>query len=78
VPRLCGGENGNLVLKVSPLIANNANEDIMAPIVVSGGVRFGGSLESGGRFFIGALGTNLALVSLKVFPNLNYFIKKCI
>jgi hypothetical protein len=37
---------------------------------------FGGSLESGGRFFVGAFGRNLALVAVKMFSHLIYFINK--
>jgi hypothetical protein len=34
------------------------------------------SLESGGRFCIGAFGRNLASVAVKMFSHLIYFIKK--
>jgi hypothetical protein len=37
---------------------------------------FGGSLESGGRFCVGALGRNLDSVAVKNFSHLIYFIKK--
>jgi hypothetical protein len=37
---------------------------------------FGGSLESGGRFCVGAFGRNLASVAVKMFSHLIYFIKK--
>jgi hypothetical protein len=36
---------------------------------------FGGSLESGGRFCVGAFGRNLASVAKKMFSYLIYFIK---
>jgi hypothetical protein len=37
---------------------------------------FGGSLESGGRFCVGAFGRNLASVAVKMFSRLMYFLKK--
>jgi hypothetical protein len=37
---------------------------------------FGGSLESGGRFCVGAFGRNLASVAVKIFSHLIYFKKK--
>jgi hypothetical protein len=37
---------------------------------------FGGSLESGGRFYVGAFGRNLASVTVKMFSHLIQFIKK--
>jgi hypothetical protein len=37
---------------------------------------FGGSLESGGRFCVGAFGRNLASVALKMFLYLIQFIKR--
>jgi hypothetical protein len=37
---------------------------------------FGESLESGGRFCVGAFDRNLASVALKMFSHLIYFIKK--
>jgi hypothetical protein len=37
---------------------------------------FGGSLESGGRFCVGAFGRNLASVAVKIFSHLIYFIRK--
>jgi hypothetical protein len=37
---------------------------------------FGGSVESGGRFCVGAFGRNLASVAVKMFSHLNFFIKK--
>jgi hypothetical protein len=36
---------------------------------------FGGSLESGGRIFVGAFGRNLALVAMNMFSRLIYFAK---
>jgi hypothetical protein len=38
---------------------------------------FGGSVESGGRFCIGAFGRNLASVAVKMFSHLILFVKKC-
>jgi hypothetical protein len=37
---------------------------------------FGGSLESGGRFYVGAFDRNLASVAVKMFSHLIYFSKK--
>jgi hypothetical protein len=37
---------------------------------------FGGSLELGGRFCVGAFGRNLASVAVKTFPHTIYFIKR--
>jgi hypothetical protein len=37
---------------------------------------FGESLESGGRFCVGAFGRNLFSVAVKMFSHLIYFIKK--
>jgi hypothetical protein len=37
---------------------------------------FGGSLESGGWFCVGAFGRNLASVAVKVFSQSIYFIKE--
>jgi hypothetical protein len=36
---------------------------------------FGGSLKSGGRFCVGAFGSNLASIAVKMFSHLIYFIK---
>jgi hypothetical protein len=44
----------------------------------SGESAFGGSLESGGRFCVGAFGRNLASVAVKVSSRLIYFIKNFI
>jgi hypothetical protein len=55
---------------VATLVARNLNEAVVAPVVGSGG-----SLESGGRFCVGAFGRNLASVVLKMFSHLIYFIK---
>jgi hypothetical protein len=44
---------------------------MMAPVVGSGG-----SLESGGRFCVGAFGRNVFSVAVKVFSHLIYFTKK--
>jgi hypothetical protein len=35
------------------------------------------SLESGGRFFVGAFDRNLASVAMKIFSHLIHFVKKC-
>jgi hypothetical protein len=36
---------------------------------------FGGSLESGGRFCVGAFGWNLAAVTVKMFSCSSYFLR---
>jgi hypothetical protein len=54
------------------MVARNANEPVVAPMV-----GFGGSLESGGRFCVGAFGSNLASVAVKMFSHLiHFFFKK--
>jgi hypothetical protein len=58
---------------VATLVARNANETMMASMVWSGE-----SLESGGRFCVGAFGRNLASVAVKMFPHLIYFLTNCI
>jgi hypothetical protein len=50
----------------------NANEAMMGSMVGCGRL-----LESGGRFCVGASGTNLASVPLNMFSRLIYFIKNC-
>jgi hypothetical protein len=48
----------------------------MAPMVGAGGVCVWLSLESGGRFCVGAFSRNLVpSVTVKMFPRLIYFIK---
>jgi hypothetical protein len=64
-------KNLNYVLTVATLIARNANEAMVAPMVGSDGVCFW--LESGGRFCVGAFGRNLASVAMKMFAHLIYF-----
>jgi hypothetical protein len=54
---------------VATLVAINANEAMVAPVVESA---FGGSLESGGRFRVGAFGRNLASVTVKMFPRVHF------
>jgi hypothetical protein len=62
---------------VATLVARNANEATVAPMVGSGGVCvWRESVESGGRFCVGAFGRNLASVVVKSFSGLIYFIKK--
>jgi hypothetical protein len=55
---------------VATLVARSANEAMVAESA------FGGSLESGGRFCVGAFGRNLASVAVKIFSHLIYLIKK--
>jgi hypothetical protein len=57
---------------VKPLVARNANEATVAPMMGSGGVW---SLALGGRFCFVAFGRNLASVAVKMFSHLIYFIK---
>jgi hypothetical protein len=57
---------------VAPPETINANEDMVAPMVGSGG-DFGGSLELSGRFCVGAFGRNLALLAVKMFSHFIYF-----
>jgi hypothetical protein len=58
---------------VATLAAKNANDAMVAPMVEFGGVAFGWSLESGGRFCVGAFGRNLASVAVKMFSHLIQF-----
>jgi hypothetical protein len=53
---------------VATLVARNENEAMV-------GSAFGGSLEPGGRFCVGAFGRNLVSVAMKTFSHLIYFIK---
>jgi hypothetical protein len=53
------------------LVARNADEAMLAPLVGSSG-----SLESDGRFCVGAFGRNLASAVVKMFSHLIYFKKK--
>jgi hypothetical protein len=50
---------------VATLVARNAHEAV---------VESGGRLESGGRFCVGAFGTNPILVAVKMFSHVIYFI----
>jgi hypothetical protein len=62
---------------VATLVARNANEAMVEPMVGYGRVcAFGRSLESGDLFCVGAFGRNLASVAVKMFSLLIYFIKK--
>lgn len=47
----------------------------MQSMTESGGVSFNGCLESGGGFYGGASGRNLALVAVNMFPHLIYNIR---
>jgi hypothetical protein len=49
---------------------------MVAPMVGYGKDAFVGSLESGGRFCVGAFDRNLASVTVKMFSHFIYFIKK--
>jgi len=49
---------------LATLISRNANEDMVSPLVVSDGYAFGGSLESGSRYFIGVFVRNVATVAV--------------
>jgi hypothetical protein len=52
---------------VATLEERNTNEAILEPMVGSGESAFKESLETGGRFCIGAFGKNLASVVMKMF-----------
>jgi hypothetical protein len=67
------GKNLNSVLTVATLVATNANRGLRWRLAES---VFCGSLESGGRFCVGAFGRNLVSVTMKKFSHLIYFIKK--
>jgi hypothetical protein len=49
---------------------------MVAPMMGLAESAFGGSLESGGRFCVGAFGRNLASVAVKMFSHLIYFKKE--
>jgi hypothetical protein len=57
---------------VATLVARNANEAMVEPVVESA---FGGSLESGGWFCVGAFGRNLASVAMKILSHFIYLKK---
>jgi hypothetical protein len=57
------------------VVARNANETMVVPMVGSGGVCVWGSLESGGRFCVGAFVKNLASVAVKMFSHFNLLCK---
>jgi hypothetical protein len=57
---------------VPTLAARNKNQTMVVPVV---GSAFGGSLESGGRFCVGAFGRNLASVAMKMLSHLIYLKK---
>jgi hypothetical protein len=57
------------------VVARNANEAVLVPMVGSGDVCDWRSLESGGRFRVGAFSSNLASVAVKMFTHLVYYIK---
>jgi hypothetical protein len=51
---------------VATLAARNAKEAVVARMVVSA---FVGSMESGGRFYVGAFDRNLASFTTKMFSH---------
>jgi hypothetical protein len=55
------------ILTVATLLARYTEEAMVAPMV-----RFGRSLEPGGRFYVGAFGRNVPLVAVKMFPHFIY------
>jgi hypothetical protein len=64
---------------VMTMVTRNANNAVVVPMVVSGGVCIWWefwSLESGGWFCVGAFYRNLASFIVKMFLHLTYFIKK--
>jgi hypothetical protein len=72
VRRSCdaGKKKTNQILTVAIMVARNPNEDMAAPMV---GFAFGGSLESGGRFCVGAFGRNQVSVAVEMFSHLTSF-----
>jgi hypothetical protein len=57
------------------MVARNANEATVAPMAGFVEYSFGGSLDSDGRFCVGAFGRYLASVAVKMFSRLIYFTK---
>jgi hypothetical protein len=57
------------VLMVATLVARNANEAMVSLWWGLAESAFGGSLESGGRFCVGAFGRNMSSVAIKMFPH---------
>jgi hypothetical protein len=57
---------------MATLVTRDINEAKMG----FGNSAFGESLESGGRFCVGAFGRNLASVAVKLFARLLYAVKK--
>jgi hypothetical protein len=68
-------------MRVATLVARNANGATAAPMARGGESvakpLFGGSMDSGGRFWVGAFGRNLASVAVRMFSHFAYFKKKC-
>jgi hypothetical protein len=57
---------------VATQVSVNANEAMVAPMVLAQSA-LGGSLESGGRFYVEALGRNVASRVVKMFLILQWF-----
>jgi hypothetical protein len=51
---------------VATLVARNANETVVAPVWGLPESAFCRSVESGGRFCVGAFGRNMASVAVKI------------
>jgi hypothetical protein len=60
---------------VAFLVSRSANVAVVVLMAVAESAS-GGILESGGRFYVTALGRNLASVAMKIFSFLIYFIQK--
>jgi hypothetical protein len=65
VNRYCDAEKFEIkALTVATLVIRNLNETVVTSVAESA---FGGSMESGGRFYVGAFDRNLASVAVKKF-----------
>jgi hypothetical protein len=58
------------ILAVATLVARNANDAVVAPMVRLAESAFGGSLESGGQFCVGGFDTKLASAAVNMFSHL--------
>jgi hypothetical protein len=65
-----------LILTMVTVVTRNTNYVKVALWGVAESA-FGGSLESGGRFCVGAFGRNVASVAVNMFSCLIYFIRRC-
>jgi hypothetical protein len=77
VRRWCDAEKLKLLVTVWTLVARNANEATVVPVVGSGGVcgwQRPGVWSQAARFFVCAFGRNLASVAVKILSRLSNFI----